>query len=346
MSTAAPNPLLAKITAYKELLAADPSSNIFVSLSEAYRKMGLLDEAYQVVTKGLISLPGCAPGHVVLARVLCQKDNLSGSIESFLRALELEPDNLAALVGCSRVYLLRQQFSEARQMLIHARELSPADPVINKLLLGLPEPEISAESEQNSALCEKPQRESQPLSESALVANDDLSAAPSPVDEEGAPDESTSAPALETVTLAELYVQQGLSAKASQIYRNLLLRDPDNLDLRRRIRELENSDTAAEGKSPLPLKSDFIDSTVPDTSAAGILQPEPEVEPEPELEFESTPAAAPEPETESAVFSAPTLPVEHADEQNSAVVGTNVLEQLNRLLASIQKRRGDVQNNA
>lgn len=344
MSTTAPNPLLAKITAYTELLAADPSSNIFVSLSEAYRKMGLLDDAYQVVTKGLVSQPDSAPGHVVLARILCQRDNLSGSIESFLRALELEPDNLAALVGCSRVYLLRQQFSEARQMLTHARELSPADPVINKLLLGLPEPEIIAESVESSTLCEEPQRESQPLIESALVANDDLSAASSRDDEEDAPDESTSAPALETVTLAELYVQQGLSAKATQIYRNLLLRDPDNLDLRRRIRELENSAAATEDKSPPPLQPDSVDIIVPEASTSDILQPEPEMEPEPEPETATV--SAPEPETETGVFSAATPPVEHTDGQNSAVVGTSVLEQLNRLLASIQKRRGDVQNNA
>jgi len=335
MSTAAPNPLLAKIAAYSELLAADPTSNIFVSLSEAYRKMGQLDDARQVVDKGLLSQPHCAPGHVVLARILCQKDNLSGSVASFLRALELEPDNLAALVGCARVYLLQHQFSAARQLLIHARDLSPADPVINKLLLGLPEPEITTESEQIQTLATVSQPEFFSTAENTSSANETSSSVPEFGDPEEPPAERSTVSALETVTLAELYVQQGLSTKALQIFRNLLARAPDNLDLRRRIRELENAATA-EPESQQLSKSDPVEEietvSIPDTLSETPSEPEPESKLESELE--------PEP------FYFAASPDEPTSEHKSMAADKSVLAQLNRLLTSIQKRRGDVQGNA
>lgn len=214
------NSLLGKIAAYTEILSTDPRSTIFVSLSEAYRKMGLLDDAYAVAVKGLEQLPDYAPGHVVLARVRCQKGDLPGSRESFSRALELEPDSLAALVGFSRLYLLQDQMAEARVLLLRARELSPADPVINKLLLGLPEPVPEETNEPSVA------------AETELPPAEDTSAAsPEP---------------LISPTLAELYLKQGMTDKALELYRELLQRDPDNLDLRRRIRDLESPPSDSE----------------------------------------------------------------------------------------------------
>ena len=65
--------LLGNIAAYTEILAKDPNSTIFVSLSEAYRKMGMLDDARDVIKRGLINNPEYAPAHIDLARILCQQ---------------------------------------------------------------------------------------------------------------------------------------------------------------------------------------------------------------------------------------------------------------------------------
>ncbi|NCP78321.1 MAG: hypothetical protein GW833_03990 [Desulfuromonadales bacterium] len=335
MSTAAPNPLLAKIAAYTELLVADPSSNIFVSLSEAYRKLGQLDNAHQVVSKGLVSQPQCAPGHVVLARILCQKDDLSGSVEAFLRALALEPDNLAALVGCARVYLLQQHFSAARRLLIHARELSPADPVINKLLLGLPEPALTTGPEDIQTLAAGSLPEFVSTAGNTPSARETSPSAPEFADSAEPQLDRSRVSALETVTLAELYVQQGLGTKALQIFRNLLAHDPDNLDLRRRIRELENAATA-EPESQQLSKSDPVEEI--ETVSAPDTLPETPPEPEPESELES--------ELEPEPFYLGASPDEPTSEHKSMAADKSVLAQLNRLLTSIQKRRGDVQGHA
>jgi tetratricopeptide (TPR) repeat protein len=51
--------------------------------------------------------------------------------------------------------------------------------------------------------------------------------------------EENSAPHVATVTLAEIYLQQGLKEQAAQIYRQLLERQPGDDSVRRRLQEIE-----------------------------------------------------------------------------------------------------------
>jgi tetratricopeptide (TPR) repeat protein len=53
-----------------------------------------------------------------------------------------------------------------------------------------------------------------------------------------------------TVTLAEIYFQQGLREQALQIYRQLLEREPENDSVRKRIEEIEA--TKPDGGEPGP----------------------------------------------------------------------------------------------
>ncbi len=279
------NPLLGKIAAYTEILAADPLSTIFVSLSESYRKMGMLDEALTVALKGLGHLPDYGPGHIVVARIKCQQDDMAASEASFKKALDIDPDSLAGLVGFSRLYLLLGETVKARNLLLTARELSPADSVINKLLLTLPEvedvPEVTAE----------------------------ISA---PVDVAFEATTVSHVEPLETATLADLYLKQGMADQALNIYRNLLTRDPDNLDFRRCIRDIELILSGSTADSveiidsvDLEVDSDFDASdTVDNLTTVSVVE-------------EMTPSV---------------LPVDEM----------SVLARLNCLLTSVQKRRGDV----
>lgn len=203
--------LLGKIAAYTELLVNDPRSTIFVSLAETYRKMGLFNDAREIVVKGLELHPDFGPAYVVLARIECQLEDIDASCAAFEQALALDPDSLAALVGYARVKLLLHQDNAARELLLHARSLSPADPVINKMLLGLSPSQPEAEEEIASVA---PVVDSEPAKANNLTA-------------------------LASTTLADLYLVQGLTDKALGLYRQLLFRNPDNLELRRKIREIE-----------------------------------------------------------------------------------------------------------
>lgn len=201
--------LLGKIAAYTEILVKDPRSTIFVSLAETYRKMGMFEDSRQIIAKGLELHPDFSPAHIVLARVLCQIEEFEASAAAFKHALDLDPESLAAYVGFARVRILLGEEEEARGLLLKARELSPADPVINKLLLSLPEQE--------------------PVLDDANIENPTLE---SEADINSAP--------LVSATLAELYLKQGLRGEALKVYQDLSIQSPNDLDLRRKIKELEN----------------------------------------------------------------------------------------------------------
>jgi tetratricopeptide (TPR) repeat protein len=236
--------LLGKIAAYTEILVKDPKSTIFVSLAEAYRKMGMFDDVRQIISKGLELHQDFSPAYIVLARVLCQSEDFDGSIVAFERALKLDDENLAALVGCARVKILRGQAVEARELLLRARHLSPADPVINKLLLSLPaEPEsVEEQSAEKHELSDEHE-----VSSASLVSP----------------------------TLADLYLQQGLTQEALNIYRQLSVQNPNDLIFRRKVKELEKHSREEENLNinkesivvPLPQQED-----VPSVSEESIVE--------------------------------------------------------------------------
>ena len=285
--------LLGKIAAYTEILVKDPRSTIFVPLAEAYRKMGMFDDVRQIISKGLELHPDSSPAYIVLARVLCQLEDLDGSIVAFERALKLDGENLAALVGCARVKILRGREVEARELLLRARHLSPADPVINKLLLSLPEESKSVEE-------------------------------PSAKKHELSGEQEVSSASLVSPTLAELYLQQGLTQEALNIYRQLSEQNPNDLIFRRKVKELENPSREEE----------------PNINKESIVVPLSQQEDVPSVSEKSI--------VEQDIF------VGDTQEQNDTLIGKAVfaadniftdepvLKILNQWLSNIQQRREDV----
>ena len=87
----------------------NPRSRVFAPLAEAYRKMGLLDEAYQVAAAGVKVHPGFASGRVALAKILIDKKDFQAAIEHLQAAVKISPDNLLAnsLLGETWIALRR-----------------------------------------------------------------------------------------------------------------------------------------------------------------------------------------------------------------------------------------------
>lgn len=293
--------LLGKIAAYTEILQKDPRSTIFVSLGEAYRKLGHFAEARRIIENGLNVHPEFSPGYIVLARILCQLSDYEGSQTAFEKALKLDENSLAGLVGYARLAVLTGNDKKARTLLLTARGLSPADPVINKLLNSLPPMEPDEED---------------------VEPEED-------VEEDSAP--------LVSETLADLYLKQGLPAKALEMLRELSRKDPDNLKLRRMIRDAElmvgettvqTSDEPSLGRPATPEgeERESEKNLVRDESTAPI---------EAEKVSPESPTAAVEGATVGTPPAVTDVEVAPRDVETP-------LQIMNRWLENIQKRRADV----
>jgi tetratricopeptide (TPR) repeat protein len=273
--------LLGKIAAYTEILVKDSNSTIFVSLGETYRKMGMLDDARQIISKGLTLHSDFSPAYIVLARTLCQLEDYSGSVVAFKRALDLDVESLAALVGYARVQILLGEEQSARELLLKARHLTPADPIINKLLLSLPDvPD---------------------LKDQGIDVDTDQGVEPV--------DNSTS---LVSSTLADLYLAQGLSQKALHLYQRLSVKSPDDLSLRRRVKELERQlkdENSVVLDKDDTLQTEPLQGTIDSDDSFTVAEPEVE---------------------------------HHNGTAEDEVVVESVIETFNRWLHNIQRRRGNV----
>ena len=87
----------------------NPNSRIFAPLAEAYRQMGLLDEALRVAAKGVQAHPDFAGGRVAYGKILVDRDEKEKAMAQFEKAIELSPDNLLAhsLLGETLIDLRR-----------------------------------------------------------------------------------------------------------------------------------------------------------------------------------------------------------------------------------------------
>ncbi len=205
--------LIGKIGSYLQIVTKDPSSTAFVPLAEAYRQIGLLDDALEATRLGTEMLPHFSPGFSTMGRILGQMGMLDESMSAYAKALSIDRQSQAALVGLSRLHLIRGERDQARKILQQAKEFHPDDEKISDMLVALDLPRPWANIKRASKAHEQgPSHKSAP-------------------DESGAP--------IATATLAEIYVKQGLLDKALEVYQGILVQSPENESARKRIMQLQ-----------------------------------------------------------------------------------------------------------
>jgi len=211
--------LIGKIGSYLQIVSKDPSSTAFVPLAEAYRQTGLMDDALEAARMGTKMLPHFSPGFSTLGRILGQMGRLDEAMSAYAKALSLDRQSQAALVGLSRLHLIRGERDLARKILKQAQEFHPDDEKITDMLNALDLPRPWAEIHQASQPQEAVAEESEASSEKSEP--------------------------IPTATLAEIYVKQGLIDKAIRTYQEILEQNPTNDKARERILELGGETTVA-----------------------------------------------------------------------------------------------------
>jgi tetratricopeptide (TPR) repeat protein len=87
----------------------NPASKVFAPLAEAYRKMGLIEEAHRISKIGVKTHPHFAGGRVAYAKVLIDLKQFEEGLAQLDQAVQLSPDNLLAhsLMGEALLQLRR-----------------------------------------------------------------------------------------------------------------------------------------------------------------------------------------------------------------------------------------------
>jgi len=133
----------ARIRDLKRRLELDPSSRLFVTLAEEYRKSGLLPEALSTLQKGLLAHPSYLSAHVALGRAYLEAGQITEAIATFTRVLSSDPGNLVSAKSLADIYLSRGEGVEAIKKYKLYRALSgdrTVDDIIERLQVELAPP--------------------------------------------------------------------------------------------------------------------------------------------------------------------------------------------------------------
>lgn len=130
------SPVLLK---YLKMYQEDPTSRIFAPLAEAYRKMGLLDEAVSICKEGLALHPHFVGGQVALARAYFDLKQYQRVYDLVIKIVQLAPDNIIAQRLLADSSMALGKIEEALLALKAILYLSPFDSDVATLIADIEE---------------------------------------------------------------------------------------------------------------------------------------------------------------------------------------------------------------
>lgn len=284
---------------YEERLKSDPSSYCFAPLAEVYLRAGLLDDALSVSRAGVLRHPDYVAGQMALARACHQKglvDECRNALQTVATAV---PDHAEAQRLLARLYKESGNEQAALQALQTLLDFHPDDMSArielealqqrvaafsdddDLELIELTEADIYEEPEDVGELVERIKPVARTVEDPWSGINTvtpEEAPAPTALEAVWSVPEQQLAAAVETTgdhdplntsTLAELYVSQGFSDKAIEIYRRIVAADPGNQEAAKRLAELEQAEVVAESGQAAAVAAE-VSSVPPNLPAEGV----------------------------------------------------------------------------
>jgi tetratricopeptide (TPR) repeat protein len=260
-----------------ERLKREPDSFCFARLSEIYLKVGLVSDALHTARSGVARHPGYVAGQRALA-LACNESGLHDECRIILEQVTAAlPEDVEAQKVLAGLYVTAGDHVSAIKTYCTILDFRPEDTAskieLEALQHGSTTPThtystfVQADSETDDFEDDTDEDEIIELSDN------DIFEEPSEVEMNvvkpivaGVVDAEHHDP-LSTLTLAELYEQQGFLIKALAIYRSILADDPTNSKLLAKVAELEGNEPTAESISEETVfeefdeESDFSEST-------------------------------------------------------------------------------------
>ena len=249
-----------RIAELRKKLEKDPGSRLFAQLAEELRKEGRHEDAIAVARKGLEKSPNYPSARLTLARALLDAGRPGEARPELEQIVKASPDNIMASRLLGEALQNLGESAQAIQQFERTLQLSPGDKSLlertGELKRSLapsrpkapdpgPVPTAAAPlAPLPSVLPEVPAPSVFP--EVAMPAVPEVLAS-SPVPQElpavampaeGADPGGQTLP-LTSMTLADLYLQQGLKAEASAVLSQVLKDEPDNAQARSKFAVVE-----------------------------------------------------------------------------------------------------------
>jgi tetratricopeptide (TPR) repeat protein len=240
----------------------DPSPQLALHLAEEYRRQDQRHEAVEVLSRALQAHPDHMAAKVALGRYEFEMGDLAAAREHLEQVAQQDPTHLVASKLLVSLYLEAGEKKQARDRLDLYKLLNESDPDIETLedrLEGGDRPPPKVIAAPTAVVVDVP-RNGDPFKD--LWANADSADYWRAIGAEGifpvASTRRTAAPSAEpapipedrqvpgtTVTLAQLYLQQGHLDDAEGAFRDVLSREPGNVEAAAGLEEVQGLRTAS-----------------------------------------------------------------------------------------------------
>lgn len=236
---------------YQLILEKDPDSQVFAPLAEAYREMGLLEEALKTVTAGIKRHPQFVGGLVTYAKVMRDLNQLDKAQEALKKASNLSPENILAHQLLAEIHLTRKNPKDALKAFKMVLFLNPNSKSAQKAVQKLESLTADEYDEEVFAMTKLPN--------ASLEMGPSEIAAPKELPLVTKPTPTSSSKALDRMlSLIDAFIVRNDLEKAHALLKDTRLEFGDHVEIQKRMKTLQvrysDSDEATPLK-PLPSRS-------------------------------------------------------------------------------------------
>lgn len=208
---------------YEKILSDDPSSVAFIFLAQVLYKQGKVDKAINVLIKGLRYNKKSVTGRFLLGRIYYDRWMIEQAKKEFQTVVQLAPDNLAACRMLVQIYKSEEKYRKALELLRSAHAYHPQDPGIPAEIKDLEDRLYWNEKREGEFLAAREKIRSSIETKSV----EELESSIKKYDKE-----------LFSVTMSDLYLDQGLYEKACSVLESILDGDPENNEIRIKLEKI------------------------------------------------------------------------------------------------------------
>ena len=205
---------------YDEVVNSALNSGLFIQVAEAYRLQGRYEEAIATCQTGLEKTPHSLPGRLLLGRCFLEKGMNTEAKEELEKVAKEIEECLPVYTLLTQLYIEEKNLDRSLDTVRKALYFSAANEVLKKRGTPL---ESGLLQRETTSFREAPPED---LPEKSLAAS---------------PPPGVSEPlktAIQTDTLAEIYIKQGHWEKALLTYKEILDREPGNTAVREKFEAL------------------------------------------------------------------------------------------------------------